>query len=189
MTQIFLSEPSIAEAHKKYLESWGLPSVRAAWKNRKPSLKQFEDRFGEAYASRQSLIDTTGMVRNAVLDERRVDDIQGLVEAVEEGVEAVLSSLTPPRFAALDADVEPETQETSAPEVRTGEGRTVKKKNRDKLPTAKQLYFYLHRARELGHNFVTIPTTMGEAARGRSLMADGMAYPTAIIELRKTSDD
>lgn len=177
MTQAFLSEPSLAEAHEKYLESWTLPTVRARWNNRRPSLKQFEATFGEAHSARQAFLNSVGQTRNAVLDDRRVEAIQELVEA---SVEETLASLNPPRFAAPDADEEPETQGPSAPEA-----RTVKPKNMGKLPTTKQLYFYLHRAIEAGHKTVTIPVTRGEAARGRSMMAEGKTYPQAIIALRK----
>lgn len=217
VTQKFLNESTIARAHERYMESWGNPSVRKAWKGRKPSLQQFINRFRESYEARQ--LELRGGA-STVLAERHMDDVQSVAEAVHEA----LDSLKPPRFAETDEPERTETQDSSGGrcgardrdtpgecqletghtgrhELRNGstiitwknadapepETLTVKPKNRDKLPTASQIYYYMHQAKRLNQRFVTIPITRELAARGRSLMGDGMSPTQAILELRKTT--
>lgn len=176
MTQTFLNEPTIEGAHSKYLERWSNPAVQKSWKGRKPSLRQFEARFGEAHIARQAFLDSVGSVKTEVMDDRHMDDVQEVAEAINEA----LANLSPPRFAELSADPEPEPEETSEPEA-----RTVKPQNFDKLPNSRQLYFYLHRAIDAGFSFVTIPVKRGVAAEGITLIKDGKSPIDAILDLRK----
>ena len=195
MTQLFLNEPSIELAHKKYLESWSLPTVQASWKGRRPSLAQFRNRYSEAHAARQSFLSKVGTQvldpePDAVLDERRMDDLQEMAEAVAEGVKEALKNLAPPRFAEVSAEDLPPAPIKPAPEARTetkaeDTGKTVKPQNMRKLPNTKQLYFLLHRALEAGHSLAMIPLTRGDAAKAISLIKSGTPVSSAMVEIRK----
>lgn len=194
MTQLFLNEPSIELAHKKYLESWSLPTVQASWKGRRPSLAQFRNRYAEAHAARQSFLSNVGTqvldVEPDVIDERRMDDVQEMAEAVAEGVRQALANLTPPRFAEVSDDDLPPAPKPAAPQVRTetkaeDTGKTVKPQNLKKLPNTKQLYFLLHRAIEAGHSLAMVPLTRGDAAKAISLIKSGTPVSSAMVEIRK----
>jgi hypothetical protein len=192
MTQAFLSEPTIAAAHKKYLESWSVPTVKKAWNGKKPTLEQFIARFQDPYRARQMYLKANPDIRQQVLDDRRMDDVQALAEEVHDRIGETLAALQPPRFAELDEDTAPAPKDEvadahAAAEEQSAatEQRTVKDKNKGKLPTAKQVFFFLHRAIEAGHGFATIPTDRQTAAEVRELIANGTSYADAVLDIAK----
>lgn len=194
MTQAFLNEPTIEQAHQTYLKSWSLPTVQASWKGRRPSIAQFRARYAEAHTARQSFLSKVGAQvldpePDAVLDERRMDDVQAMAEAVAEGVKEALKNLAPPRFAEVSADDLPPAPVVPASQARTttveDTGKTVKPQNAKKLPNTKQLYFLLHRALEAGHTLATVPLTRESAAQAISLIKGGTPVASAMVEIRK----
>lgn len=193
MTQAFLSEPTIALAHKKYLESWSTPAVQKAWNGRKPTLEKFIERFRDSYHARQMFLKANRDSHTAVLEARRMDDIQALAEEVHDRIGATLDTLTPPRFAELDeqpAEPPKEDDEVAQAHAAVEEQKSeVKEKNKNKLPTSRQIYFFMHRAIESGFTYALVPLTRQGAADLRGRIANGETYSKAIIEQRKDAKD
>lgn len=61
----------------------------------------------------------------------------------------------------------------------------VKPENFNELPSSGQVYFYMHKARDSGEEFVTIPVRRGIAAIGiNSMKEDKKSYRQTLKSLR-----
>lgn len=198
MVRAFLNESSIEDAHEAYLVSFDkLPSVRAAWNGKKPTLAQFKKRFGSDYDKRQKRL---GRESDPILTARHNDDMSDLIHAK---LQELLSGVQGGEVEPEPVEDEPEDDEVEsldiqamvkdavakalggvvAPEPAKVE-RTVSEDNLNALPTPKQVAYFIHRAIENGDQFVTIPTTRGIAAQLRGL-CDEMEYEKALRKVKR----
>lgn len=174
-TQAFLNASSLEDARDLYLRRWHLASVKSAWGGRKPSQASFNKRFQTKWEARQRFLANKGLINpivedvddepNTVLEDRSMDSIQAVVEAV---VTALMG----------------QTQEQT--EVEAVVQRRVKDENFDALPTYKQVEFMLHRAIEAGEDFCTIPVKRGIVQETIGLIKENeLSYDQAIRKSRR----
>lgn len=196
MTQAFLNEPSIEQAHEAYLKRWHLDSVKTAWNGRKPSIAQFKKRFGKAYSTRQAWLARHGQGATAVAvaEDQKLDVAQSAAEKLLELLSGIAATEEPeveedlgPVFveeSEKDTLIEKLARMSAPVSKQEPEQRFVKPENFDELPRSGQVYFFLHRAKEAGFSYAIVPLKRGVAAEAISqIKDDGRDYGTVASDL------